>query len=368
MSDDPTHTPSGSPRPSMDAPRSAPPPPPPPPPAYPGYYGPPAKESKRGGIITRILGGLLVSLLLISLVANVYLGLAVAALTGGPTEKLVQKGDDDRRVVILPIQGGIDAEMASFVHEALRALEDEPPAALVIRVDSGGGDVTASDQIWHDIDAFKKKHQIPVVASFGGIAASGGYYVAAGADQIYIEQTGKTGSIGVIAMVPTVEGLLQKVGVKVHVIVADGSPDKAVANSVFEHWEPGDANEQVFKRMLNSAYENFVKVVNNGRPNLTEEQVRSLANGDIYVASEALSNGLVDHIGYLEQAVNKAAQLAQVQGQPRVTQLRDPKGFRFSAYFGAQSPDTLLTATPERLRSLATEMMQSQVMYLSPVR
>src|SRR5690606_2688533 len=112
-------------------------------------------------------------------------------------------------------------------------LRENKPKALILRIDSGGGTVGASDRIWNELARFRQETEIPIVASFGSIAASGGYYIAAGADHIIAEPTCITGSIGVMANVMTFDRLLDKVGVTPEVLVAQGSPEKDVANNVF---------------------------------------------------------------------------------------------------------------------------------------
>ena len=125
-----------------------------------------------------------------------------------------RSGSFTETVAILPIKGVIDAGQSAHVHQAVDAiLEDSTVQAVVLRVDSPGGGVTASDQIWHEVGRLQRAG-LPVVASYGAVAASGGYYVSCGADHIMAEQTTITGSIGVIAQIMTIEGLLEKVGVQ----------------------------------------------------------------------------------------------------------------------------------------------------------
>ncbi|MEO0587048.1 MAG: S49 family peptidase, partial [Planctomycetota bacterium] len=204
-----------SPQPPIDPTGVATPPPPPP-----GYYpAPPAAAPAKGGlgsVFLRVGVSVLLSLFLLSVVANVYQGVLIASLTTGLQEARYAGTDSSQgRVVILPVEGVIDATMADYVRDAVDSLLADPPKAVILRVESGGGGVTASDQIWHELARLETEADtpIPVVASFGGIAASGGYYIAADADHIMLERTGITGSIGVIAQVPTVAGLLDKVGV-----------------------------------------------------------------------------------------------------------------------------------------------------------
>ena len=293
---------------------------PPPGVAVPFGYGPPPR--KGGGWVAKVLGSLAVSLLLFSLVLNVYLGALVYSLTAGPRETVIREGAGvtAARVVVLPVIGAIDADAAWFATDALRKLEraDRLPAALVLRVDSGGGGVTASDQIWHALEGFQERHpEVPVIASFGGVAASGGYYVAAGTERIFIEPTGFTGSIGVIAQVPTLQGAMDKLGVDWVTLVADGSPQKDRANNLYRDWT--EADREVLERLINDAYARFTEVVVQGREGLTEESVGAVADGSVYTGSAAIENGLVDEVGYLDDAVDSLA--------PRLG-VDDPKDLR----------------------------------------
>ncbi len=271
-------------------------------------YGPPPK--RRGGWFGKVAASLAVSLLLFSLALNLYFAVLVYTLTAGPSETVIREGAGlaGKRVVVLPIVGTIDSDMAWFATDALRRIErpDRMPAAVVLRVDSGGGGVTASDQIWHAIERFQERHpDVPVVASFGGVAASGGYYVAAGTDRIFIEPTGFTGSIGVIAQVPTLQDAMQKLGVDWVTVVADGSPNKDNANNLYRDWT--DADRDVLSNLIDDAYARFTTVVVAGRSTLTDENVGAVADGRVYTGSAAIDNGLVDEVGYLDDAVDSLA-------------------------------------------------------------
>ncbi|MEM7627766.1 MAG: S49 family peptidase, partial [Planctomycetota bacterium] len=306
-------------------------PPPPPPPGYlpPMYPAPPKQRGVAGKVATSVVA----TIFILSIVANIYAFIIFTSLAA-KSETVYRDGSGPDRVVIVPVNGGIDDEMARYVRKSFKSLEDDVPAAVVLRVNSGGGGVTPSDQIWHTVDQFKKNHpEVKIVASFGGVAASGGYYIATPTDYIVCEQTGITGSIGVMASIPSVEAMIQKLGVEMNVVVADGSERKAVANNLFENWttedgeltEAGQENEEVLKNLLNSAWDRFVQVVDDGRPTLSTEQVKALATGDIYTAEEALENELVNQIGYLDDAVDKAIEMAGLtDADPKVTVIRQP--------------------------------------------
>jgi len=327
-----------------------------------------APAPKRGGVLTKLLTSVLLSLFVISILGNVYLGMIVASLTSGPSETTFAEGDTLDRIVILPIIGSIDSDMASYVRKALDKIRKDPPAALILRVESGGGGVGASDQIWHYVTEFKKETQIPILASFGTVAASGGYYVAAPSDYILCEEAAITGSIGVIAQVPTVDGLMQKIGVSMNTIVAKGSYEKDLANNPFRAWTPEDA--AVVQNLVDVFYDRFVAIVDEGRPNMTTEEVKTVATGQVLTAGQALDLKLIDEVGYLSDAITKAGQLASLAGKPKVTIIRQPGGLGLLGLLGMSHPG-LSAESPwsaQNLRSLANELSEVRFDYRMQLR
>jgi len=175
--------------------------------------------------------------------------------------------------------------------------------AIVLRIDSGGGSVFASEVIRQAVlDA--KSQGLPVVVSMGSVAASGGYYIAANADQIWATPTTITGSIGVFAAFPTFERLLDKAG-----IGTDGVGTTPLAGTLRldRALDPDLATS--FSAAVDHTYRSFVDIVANGR-SMTFEQVDAIAQGRVWSAQDALENGLVDALGGLDEAVEAAAQLA----------------------------------------------------------
>lgn len=347
-------------------------PPPPPPPGYlpPAYPAPAAQK----GMASKVLTSLVSVLFLISLLVNFYLIVIVVLPQLSATEIEFRAGTGGERVVIVPVIGGINDETASYVRRAFKSLEENPPAAIVLRVNSGGGGVTASDQIWHTIKTFKTEHpDVQIVASFGGVAASGGYYIATPADYIMCEQTGITGSIGVIAQIPALETMVEKLGVEVNTVVADGSERKAVANNLFENWtnengqltELGEENREVLKNLLNSAWGRFVEVVDEGRPTLTTERVKELANGDIYTAAEALKVELINEVGYLDDAIDKAIAMAGLDKDAPVKIIRQGGG-GLLGLLGAESTTPSLgldDLSPDTVRTWLDDLGEVRLSY-----
>lgn len=313
--------------------RPASPPPhtlPPPPPGYPPVmFGPPPRRASFWG---RIGTGLLTSLFFLSILLNIYLGAYFASSISGPTEKPYLAGDSGHRIVILDVDGLIDDSTAQYVRESLKELRGNKPAAVILRVDSGGGTVSASDIIAHDIEQFRKDTGVPIVASFGGIAASGGYYISAQCDKIVAEPTCITGSIGVIAEIVTVDKLLEKIGVTPEVIVATNSRKKDVANNIMRPWDEQDRDK--VRMVLDHAYARFVDVVYNGRKQhfVSRDEVKALATGDIFTPEQAKANKLIDRVGYLDDAITEAKTLANLDAGKdyAVTRMSHGRGLSIS--------------------------------------
>ncbi len=352
MSDQPP-SPQPQGRPPVDPSFSAPPPPPPY--AQP-YYGPPPKAA--GGVASKVASSLIATILVSSIIMNIYFVIIFAQqVSVGPiVEQTHREGETEKRIAILPVIGVIDDETAVFVSQAIDALNDDPPAALVLRVNSGGGSVGASDRIWHYITTFQEAHpDIKIVASYGSYAASGGYYVSAMADEIYAENTCVTGSIGVMGQLFTVEGLLAKIGIEPITMVATNSPNKDRANDITRSWNEED--RAVVQVLLDSAHERFVEVVAQGRASvLTEDQVRGIATGKIYTAAEAKEAKLIDEVGYLDDAIEKAATLAGLPAgkEPRVTILGMQRSV-IDTLLGAKQME-LPTFSTEQARTVLTEL------------
>jgi protease-4 len=327
-----------------------------------------APAPKKGGGAARAIASVLVLLLISSVVVNVYLAQFLAMLTSGPYEAEYQPGNEDHRIAILPIKGMINASQADFVRRSLDQLggEDDQPQALILRVESGGGTVTASDQIWHQITKFKEQTGVPIVASFGSVAASGGYYVAMPSDHIVAERTTTTGSIGVIAPLFTVDKLLDKIGVTPQIIEAPTSPKKDVGQNIARPWTQQD--RQYWRDRLAHAHKQFIRVVVDGRAKgsgaLGESEVRELAQGQTFTADQAEANHLVDEVGYLDRAIEKASQLANIPGEvtPKVTEMQQPQSFGFSGLIGARS-EGLGQLDGNKVRSMLHEVSRPEVMY-----
>lgn len=219
------------------------------------------------------------------------------------------------------IFGSRESKLVSFVEQLKVAEKDEAVKAVVIRIDSPGGGVTTSDILLHELKAFRERKKVPVVAAFMGVAASGGYYVAAGCDRIVAHPTTVTGSIGVIALHVSLAGLLEKIGVKVTAITAGERKD---TGSPFR--ELRDEDRKLLQGLIDQAHARFIQVVAEGRKGrLSPEQVKTLADGRIYTAQQALDAKLVDRVGYLADAVEEARGLAGLKDAQLVMYSRRPQ-------------------------------------------
>lgn len=196
-------------------------------------------------------------------------------------------------------------EILGYINQAA---EDESVKSILLRVDSPGGSVVASDLILHALEEADK----PVVVLMGQTAASGGYYISAKADWIFANPSTLTGSIGVTSQFINSEELLDKLGVEVQIIKSGPSKD---FGSPFREMSPEE--RQYWESLIDEVYEGFVQIVVDGR-DLTEEEVRDLADGRVFTGLQALELGLVDQLGYEQEAIDKAAELGGIQAEPRL--------------------------------------------------
>jgi protease IV len=262
------------------------------------------ERRERGGLFRRLVFPILTLIFFLYL----FSGLLTrdAALPTRLGERYVAGEVRGPTVAIVEVEGFILGDVVEHaVRQVRQARDDDTVKAVVLRVDSPGGSVSGADRIWREVGVLKEKK--PVVASLGGIAASGGYYVAAPADRILAEPTTLTGSIGVILELPQLHGLMEKLGVDVETIATGewkdaGSPFRPMTDPERKRW----------REVIDDAFRRFVNVVAQGR-NLPLPEVRALANGKVYTAQEAVKLKLVNDIGYLDDAILEAQRLARLE-------------------------------------------------------
>ena len=211
------------------------------------------------------------------------------------------------------------------------AQKDSAVKAIVLRVESPGGSVVASREIYDEIVATRNKGK-PVVASFGEVAASGGYYISAAADKIYVHPATMTGSIGVISVLPNLAGLTEKIGVQMIVVKSGAHKDESYG---FRDLTPEE--REIWQKLIDEAYTDFVDIVAKGR-HLDVERVKQLADGRIYTGKQAKEVGLADELGNLDAAVDAAAKMANISGTPRRIEFRRTSGF-FDALGSSAAPN-----------------------------
>jgi len=191
-----------------------------------------------------------------------------------------------------------------IIESLKKVRKDKNVKAIVLRVNSPGGSALASDLIWRELELTKKEK--PLVVSMGNLAASGGYYIACNADKIFAEPTTITGSIGVFGMIPNMSKLADRIGINSEQV---GTNKQSFGYSPFE---PMSSNFHDFvKEGIEDVYSTFVDRVSKGR-NMSIEQVDSIGQGRVWTGVEALQNGLIDELGSLENAIDEAAELAEI--------------------------------------------------------
>lgn len=318
------------------------------------------KSYHRSSYLTLTLILMLLASIFVNFVLFVILLNEFTSELSGNTESLIETfvlGDRDAKdkIAVINVSGLLtESEVAYPIQQLETAARDKRVKAVVLRIDTPGGLVTASDELYHCVlnvrDDTKRRFEStgkkPVVVSMGAMATSGGYYVAVAGSPILAERTTLTGSIGVFAALPNISELAQNNGVKLEIIKA--GPMKA-SGSFFHALSPEE--RQTWQDSVDSAYECFLTVIEQGRPHLTRKRLtqdivinrkvpvrddkgnttgkevdyqRTLADGATFTAEQAKEFGLIDEIGDLPRAISIAAQLAQSSAYKAVSFVRPP--------------------------------------------
>lgn len=236
-------------------------------------------------------------------------------------------GDGDAKILMLDIGGvlstrseagtfgfGARSSIVARVRQQLEiAAQDDAIRALLLRIDSPGGTVIASDILYREVIRFKRETGLPVVAQIMGMAASGGYYVAMAADEVRAYPSAVTGSIGVIMAGLNMTGLLDKVGVANQTLVTGAFKD---AGSPLREMRPEERAQ--LQTIVDDLFEGFLDVVDRGRPDLDRAAVEALADGRVYSARQAKENGLIDALGDLPEAIAATKKRAGIEGEVTV--------------------------------------------------
>ncbi|MDX2030316.1 MAG: signal peptide peptidase SppA [Blastocatellia bacterium] len=259
------------------------------------------------------------------------------------------------RIAVIPVEGVIDGEMAKTINRHLKQYgNDSRVKAILLRVDSPGGSVSPSQEIYREVRRIKEEKKKKIVVSMGSVAASGGYYIACPADLILANPGTVTGSIGVIAEWLNYKDLAEWAKLKPVVFKSGefkdtGSPTRDLS----------DADRKFFQNMIDELYAQFVQAVTEGRQGkgpqggeLNLERVRVLADGRVYTGEAALKNGLVDELGNYEDAVKATAKLIGIKGEPSIVTPPKPRE-------GYSLLELLLSTT--KIRSISPSELPNQL-------
>ena len=260
-----------------------------------------------------------------------------------PLEEKVLEGKGEAKILLLDISGVISEKkeskgiglsqkislVARIKEELQKAEGDSSIAGMIIKINSPGGSVTATDIIYHELMQYKKQAGVRIVACLTGTATSGAYYVASAADEIVAHPTSVTGNIGVIAMKFNVEKLLSKVGIQEETIKSGEKKD------ILSPFRPSTSEEKdIIQTIIDTLHERFVNVVSDGRKTvLSKEEIERLADGRIFTADQALKVKLIDRIAYVDNAVEEMKKSLNLSEARLITYHR-PGSYKGTIYSG----------------------------------
>lgn len=245
-----------------------------------------------------------------------------------PLREYTLQGEEQGKLVVIPIRGIIsDAPRRQFIStrpsmvqeivSQLRKAEDDPDVkAVLLKIDSAGGSVIASDLIYNEILAFKQRKKAKIVAVMMGVAASGGYYIALPADFILAHPTTVTGSVGVLFLSPNVSGLMEKIGIELNVSKTGENKDMG---SPFR--QATAEEKKIIKDLIDQLGKRFLDRIAEHRE-LEPKRLKEISSARIYLANDALKLGMIDGIGYLDEAVSQAKKLADLPENAKVVVYR----------------------------------------------
>ncbi len=262
----------------------------------------------------------------------------------GALQEKTLSGEGSEKILLIDISGALTTSKESgffsepslparLKEELTKAEKDDHIKAIILRINTPGGTVTSSDILYHELQEFKEKHEVPIISSIMDIGTSGGYYVAMASDYIFAHPSTITGSIGVIMLTLNSQGLLEKIGIEPTAIVSGpkksmGSPFRAMK----------DEERAIFQDVIDRLYARFLTVVKKGRPLLSESRIRQLADGRIYTADVAQTEGLIDEIGYLDDVIEQAKKTAKLDEAKVVTYTRSSPDTHQNIYSRFEPP------------------------------
>ena len=319
-------------------------------PLPPAATPPPRRRSNRGCWWAAGIAGVLGLLTLVGIVAALAALGSGGSSTAGPVtwDEQYISGEGDQKIAVLPVVGVIGDEGGGVLSagggatpetlnsQLMQAADDPGVRAIVLEVNSPGGGVVASDQMYRDILDFKVESKKPVVVAMGDTAASGGYYISMAADHIVANPSTLTGSLGVILSYLNYEEAARKLGLE-EVVIKSG-PYKDIGSPTRD-LTPQE--RRILQSLINDSYNQFVDVIEAGRK-MPEQRVRQLANGTIYSGKQADELGLVDSLGDLDNAAEEARRRANLSEATVVRYEQDPGLFDLlSARLQPQKPQAV---------------------------
>jgi len=316
---------------------------------------PPARpvRSGRGWMVMTLLLAFVLGLVLLAELARSSLHLTMGAKSGRQSgrvleETLVENNSSDNKIAIIDVEGIISSmgvghrgrNMVDLIDDQLKmAAADRSVRAVLLKVDSPGGEVMASDDISRALLDFQEKHGKPVVVAMGGLGASGGYYVSAPCQWIVANELTMTGSIGVIMSTFNYRGLLDKVGVTPEVYKSGRFKDMLRGSKKPEEIDPEE--RKMIQNMIDETYAKFVSVVQKGRDRAEKENKgegktlaknwKDYADGRVLTGKQAYDLGFVDELGDFETAVKRARKLSHI---PDANLIRYQEPFNLANLFG----------------------------------
>lgn len=245
-----------------------------------------------------------------------------------PLSEVILRGNADEKVLLIPVEGlitdipefDIINERPSMLQEIVAKLQlaaaDSDIKAVILKVDSPGGSTTASDILYHEILKFKKQTNIKIITCMMNVGASGGYMLSLPSDFIMAHPTTITGSVGVIFVQPGLSGLMKMIGIRVDVTKSGRNKDMG---SPFR--PPTKEESELFQSIINQLNSHFLSLVKKHRK-ITPDSLKTIKTARVFLPAKAKKLGLVDGVGYLDDAIVKAAKLAEIPGNSRLVVYR----------------------------------------------
>lgn len=260
-------------------------------------------------------------LILVLFFISVVMGLIIIFRSSMEKESSSQKYIKDKIAVVElvgeiyfrdPTSGFIKKDVEYYVTKLTNLFKRKDVKGIVLKINSPGGSVAAVQRLYHQIIKLKSQYNKPVVCYVSELCASGGYYVASACDKIVSCEGGVIGSVGVLLQVGNISGLLKKIGVNIEVIKSSKYKD---VGSMFREMLPEE--RQMFESLVNTAYEQFISAIIEGRK-LSREEVMKFADGRVFIAPQAVELKMIDGIGDEEDAIEEVKKLAKIKGSVEI--------------------------------------------------